>query len=72
MGLVIPDLDGQIVIECDASGECVGAALFQFVNDLLVPIWFSSKKFNKAERNYSPRDREALAIVFALQNLLHM
>ena len=66
MGLVIPDLDGQFVIECDASGEGVGGALYQFVIDRLVPIWFASKKFNQEERNYSPRDREALAIVFAL------
>ena len=58
MGLVIPDLDGQFVIECDASGEGVGGALYQFVSDRLVPIWFTtSKKFNQAERNYSPRDR---------------
>ena len=66
MGLVIPDLNGQFVIESDASGEGVGAVLFQFVDDRLTPIWFSSKKFNQAERNYSPRDREALAIIFAL------
>ena len=65
MGLVIPDLDGQFVIECNASGEGVGGALYQFVSDRLVPIWFASKKFNQAERNYSPRDREALAIVLA-------
>lgn len=51
MGLVIPDLDGQFVIECDASAERVlGAALvYQFVNNRLVPIWFASKKFNQAE-----------------------
>ena len=33
------------------------------------PIVYSSKKLNKDERNYSMIEREALGMVFALQNI---
>ena len=35
------------------------------------PILHSSKKLNKAERNYSTTEREALGMVFALQKYRH-
>ena len=35
------------------------------------PIVYSSKKLNKAERNYSTTKREALGMVFALQKYRH-
>jgi hypothetical protein len=35
----------------------------------LVPVWYLSRKFNKAEQNYNTRDREALAVVWALRKL---
>jgi hypothetical protein len=35
--------------------------------DRLVPVWYLSRKFNSAEKNYNTRDREALAVVWALR-----
>ena len=35
------------------------------------PIVYSSRKLNKAERNYSTTEREALGMVFALQKYRH-
>ena len=61
----MPDLRGQFFMETDTSVLGVGATLYQFVDDKLLPLWFLSKKFSTAEVNYSPRDREALAIVWA-------
>ena len=66
-GLGIPNLNGQLVLETDASGIGMGACLYQFANDKLVPLWYLSKKFSSAERNYSTRDREALAVIYSLK-----
>ena len=71
-GLVIPDLRGEFVVETDASGLGMGAVLYQFLRGpaegegRLVPVWFMSRKFNEAEVNYNTRDREALAVTWAL------
>ena len=70
-GLMMPDLRGQFVMETDASALGVGATLYQFVDDKLLPLWFLSKKFSLAEANYSPRDREALAIVHREKTQYH-
>ena len=69
VGLGIPDKKGDLILETDASGVGIGACLYQFVNGTLTPLWYLSKKLNKAEQNYSSRDREALAVVYALTKL---
>jgi len=66
-GLVIPDLRGQFVIETDASGLGMGAVLYQFTDERLVPVWYMSRKFTETETRYNTRDREALAVVWALR-----
>ena len=65
-GLLIPDDRGQFVLETDASNEGIGYCLYQWVDDQMIPAWYGSRKLNQAERNYNTRDREALAVVFAL------
>ena len=65
-GLVIPDLRGDFVVETDASGLGMGAVLFQYTRSRLVPVWYMSRKFSGAEIGYNTRDREALAVVWAL------
>ena len=69
IGLGIPDKRGDLVLETDASGLGVGACLYQLVGERLTPLWYISKKLNRAEQNYSSRDREALAVVYALSKL---
>ena len=65
-GLHLPSKNAKFVLETDASCFGVGACLYELRDSVLFPCYFISKKFNKAERNYAPRDLEALAIVFAL------
>jgi len=65
-GLRIPSPNAYFVLECDASSLGVGACLYELLEGILYPIYFISKKFSGAERNYAPRDQEALAVVYSL------
>ena len=65
-GLRIPSLNAYFVLECDASSLGVGACLYELLDGILYPVYFISKKFSGAERNYAPRDQEALAVVYSL------
>src|SRR5260221_6282633 len=59
-------------MEMDASNHTYSAVLTQQVLDNLHhPIVFFSKSMNPAERNYGISDKEALAIVKALQHWRH-
>ena len=65
-GLRIPSINAELVLECDASSLGVGACLYELLDGILYPVYFISKKFSGAERNYAPRDQEALAVVYSL------
>ena len=59
-------------VHIDASSLEIGAILTQPGDDEMdYPIVYSSKKLNKAEKNYSTTEREALGMVFALQKYRH-
>jgi hypothetical protein len=60
------DPDSPCALDLDASDFAVGGVLLQATgpNDLR-PVAFESKRLNRAERNYSARDREQLALVHA-------
>jgi len=67
--LVQPELKKEF-IETDASDYGIGAILGQ--HDLrgdLRPVSLISRKLTSAERNYSTREKEALAIVWAIEKL---
>lgn len=67
--LAVADPSKEYELETDASAYALGAVLGQRDDeDNLRPIAYASKLLGTAERNYSATDREALAIVWALEH----
>eukprot|EP00963_Diacronema_lutheri_P000606 scaffold34_cov337-Pavlova_lutheri.AAC.1 len=65
--------DRPIRIETDASDHGMGAVLVQDVStNQWKPVEFWSKKFNSAQKNYHPAEKETCAIVYALQHWRHL
>ena len=60
--LAFLDFTQPFVLECDASGEGIGAVLMQGGH----PIAFESRKLLPHKRLYSIYDKEMLAIMHAL------
>ena len=66
--LRFPNWSIKFHVHIDASGLAIGAILTQPGDDGMdYPIVYSSRKLNKAERNYSKTERESLGMVFSLQ-----
>lgn len=66
--LAYPDFNKPFSVEMDASAYALGAVLNQKdEHGRFHPVQFASRKMNEAERNYSACEREALAVIFALQ-----
>lgn len=57
----------EFLVETDASGFAIGAVLSVKREDVWLPVEFYSKTLSKTERNWPTREREAYAIVAALQ-----
>ena len=60
--LALPDFSQPFVVECDASGEGLGAVLMRNHH----PITFESRKLKNYEHHYSIYDKEMIAILHAL------
>ena len=62
-----PDWDKEFEIICDASDYAMGAVLGQRADKMFKAIYYASKTFNEAQKNYSTTEKEMLAIVFACE-----
>ncbi|GFW00960.1 retrovirus-related Pol polyprotein from transposon 297 [Trichonephila clavipes] len=69
--LFVPDFATEFILQTDASEVGAGVVLSQRIEGEEHPIVFLSKKFSKAERNYSTVERELAAIIFGLKRLKH-
>lgn len=66
--LKLPDYNKPFIIQTDASGYGIGSILSQEYEDGLHPVQYISHELNPAEQNYSPTERECLAIIFAVKS----
>lgn len=67
--LIAPQFDKTFMLQVDASQVGAGAVLLQEDDQGMVrPVSFFSKKFNRYQLNYSVIEKEALALVWALQH----
>lgn len=67
------DEDRPIRVESDASNMGMGAVLLQETSpDVWQPVEYWSKKFNPAQKNYHPAEKETCAIIYALQHWRHL
>ncbi|CAL9685423.1 unnamed protein product [Knipowitschia caucasica] len=56
------------MLQADASQVGAGAVLLQMDGQgVMKPVCFFSKKFNRHQQNYSVIEKEALALIWALQ-----
>ena len=62
-----PDYKKPFHIHSDASSSGVAAVLMQEEDGLLHPLAYASKTLNSAQRHYATTKKEALALVFALE-----
>lgn len=66
--LACPNFDLPFEVHTDASDYGVGAMLCQTIDGVEHPVAFMSKSLSGAERNYSVTEREALAVLTALEH----
>ena len=65
--LILPDLLFPFILRTDASSYAVGACLMQERDGELRPVAYAGRKLLPRERNYAVVEREALAVVWAVQ-----
>ena len=68
--MVIPDLNNDFEIMCDASDYVMGAVLGQRIEKIFKAIYYASKTFNEAQENYTTTEKEMLAMVFSCEKFM--
>ncbi|XP_048044029.1 uncharacterized protein LOC125266937 isoform X1 [Megalobrama amblycephala] len=63
-----PQFEKPFLLAIDASAYGAGAVLSQDVNGIEHPVSYFSKKFNHHQKMYSTVEKEALALVLAVQH----
>jgi len=66
--LAYPDFSQEFILTTDASAVALGGILSQMKDGKEHPVSYTSRTFNKAERNYSPIERELKAIVWRVKH----
>nr|GEY34965.1 reverse transcriptase domain-containing protein [Tanacetum cinerariifolium] len=66
--LIAPNWDLPFELMCDASDFAIGAVLGQRHEKHFKPIHYASKIMTDAESNYTMREKEMLAVVYAFEN----
>ncbi len=67
--LVAPSLDKAFKLQVDASNVGAGAVLLQTSEDEVdCVVGYFSRKFNSYQLNYSVIEKEALALIWALNH----
>ena len=66
-----PDWSINFEIMCDVSDYAMGAVLGQRTEKIFRAIYYASKTFNEAKKNYSTTEKEMLAMVFSYESLGH-
>lgn len=70
--LAHPDYHSKLALVTDASDLAMGAVLQQFKDEVWQPLAFFSRKLSPTQQNYSPYDRELLAIYEGIKYFRHM
>ena len=70
--LALYDVDAKTKVSADASTNGIGAVLMQQQQGAWRPVVFASRTLNEAETRYAQIEKEALAMTWALENLLNM
>ena len=63
------DWNNEFKIMCDASDYAMRAVLGQRIEEIFKAIYYANKTFNEAQENYSTKEKEMLAMVFACEKL---
>ena len=68
----MPRYGEEFIVTTDFSYNGVGGMLSQMVDAVEHPVMFCSRVLASNEKNYSPTEGEALAILFALRRFAHV